>query len=530
MGKRTFLMLAFCWATSLFAQDIYDVNSIQEVKLYFEGDNWDVKLDSLKQLGNDSRLLGTAVINGKRYEKTGVRYKGNSSYFNVRKSRSPKLPFNIKVDFVQKKQKLPGGFSTLKLSNIFRDPSYLREVMSYDIAGKYMPAPRANYAKVYVNDVYLGIYNNTESIDGKFLKKFYGEKKGALIKCDPDWHGKDQPSCPKGDKASLMYLGQDSICYFNLYELKDNSSWKDIIYLTDILNNKPEKLEEVLNVDQTLWMMAFNNLTVNLDSYLGRLCHNYYLYRDTSGMYHPMIWDMNLCFGGFRYTGLGGPLSDEKMQTMSPFVHYKEKNKKRPLITELLGNNFYRKIYAAHINTILEENFSNEAYITRANEIRDLIRPHVEEETNKLYTQEGFEHNLMVSSKADKSNIIGIRQLMKPRSEYLTKHSFLSQPQPVITEVKATDFGDIVAITANIEDTEKAWLCYRYGKFGNFKRIEMFDDSGHNDDAENDGIWGETLKSGKQLQYYIIAEGASTASLSPARASYEFYEVESEEK
>lgn len=530
MIKKAFFLLAFFCATSLSAQKIYDVNNVLEVKLYFEENNWDNILDSLKQMGRDGRLVGKAVINGKNYEKVGVRYKGNSSYFNVRKSGSQKLPFNIKVDFVEKKQKLPGGFSTLKLSNVFRDPSFLREVLAYDIAGQYMPAPRANYAKLFVNDIYLGLYNNTESIDGKFLKEFYGNKKGALIKCDPNWHGKEQQSCPKGDKASLQYLGKDSVCYFSLYELKDNSSWKDVIFLADVLNNKFEDIETVLNVDQTLWMHAFNNITVNLDSYLGRLCHNYYLYKDTFGVYHPMIWDLNLGFGGFRYTGIGGPLSDEKMARMSPFVHYKEKNKKRPLITQLLSNNLYRKIYAAHLNTILEEQFSNGAYIERAKEIQDLIRPHVEADDQKLYAQEGFENNLTVSAKADKSKIIGLAELMEPRIKYLEQHSFLSQPKPVIEEVSAVDYGEIVGISAQIQGNEKAWLFYRYGDFTNFKRIEMFDDGGHNDEVENDGIWGATVKSGKQLQYYVVAESANAAALSPERASFEFYEVTSDEE
>jgi hypothetical protein len=529
MIKKVFFLLAFFGATGLLAQDIYDVKTIQEVKLYFDQDNWNDILDSLKQAGNDDRLVGKAIINGKTYEKIGVRYKGNSSYFNVRKTGSSKLPFNIKVNFKIKKQKLPGGYSTLKLSNVFRDPSYLREVLAYEIAGNYMPAPRANYARVYVNDDYIGLYNNTESVDDAFLKFFYNEKKGALIKCDPNWHTNEENSCKKGDKASLMYLGQDSVCYFHLYELKDHSSWKDIIRLADILNNDPENIEDILNVDQTLWMHAFNNITVNLDSYLGRLCHNYYLYRDTSGVYHPFIWDMNLCFGGFRYTGIGGPLSNEKMQRLSPFVHYKEKNEKRPLITQLLANNLYRKIYAAHIKTILEEQFANGQYLKRGKEIQDLIRADVEAEENKLYSQEGFETNLHISAKADKSNVIGIEELMQPRIDYLKKHALLSQPQPVISNVAALDFGDVVGISAQINDTEKAWLYYRYGTFDNFKRIEMFDDGGHNDEVMGDDIWGATINAGKKLQYYIVAEGSALAALSPERASFEFYEVGEEE-
>ena len=125
--------------------------------------------------------------------------------------------------------------------------------------------------------------------------------------------------------------------------------------------------------------------------------------------------------------------------------------------------------------------------------------------------------------------IIGIAELMAPRVQYLENHGMLNLPQPLISEVTALDFKDFVAVSANIQHTEKAWLYYRHGTFSNFKRIEMFDDGGHNDQVMGDNIWGATVESRKTLQYYIVAEGNATASLSPERASFEFYELGEEE-
>lgn len=524
--RSTFLIFAACFTFArLTAQSIYELSEVMEVRIYFDRPDWDTYLDSLKQLGNDDRLEGQVVVNGIKYEKAGVRYKGNSSYYNVRNTGAAKLPFNIKVNYKNKRQNLPGGYTTLKLSNVFRDPSFLREVLSYEIAGKYMPAPRANFAKVFVNDEFLGLYNNTESVDEIFLRKYFADNSGPLLKCDPNWHAKKIPDCPEGDKASLMYLGEDSTCYMGLYELKTKTGWDDLIYLTKVLNKKSESLEQVMVVDQFLWMLAFNNVLVNLDSYTGRLCHNYYIYRDTLGFYHPIVWDMNLSLGGFRYTGLGSPLSNEKMQRLSPFVHYKQKNHKRPLITILLGNSLYRKIYIAHIRTILHENFSNAAYLKRAEDIRAMIDPLVQEDQSKLYSYEAFQDNVHKSTKAGKSFIIGIEELMSKRTEYLSQHPLLLIMPPVISEVAHIDYGASIAVNAKIEGTQKAWLYYRFGKEGGFSRLEMFDDSGHNDQLEADGIWGGTLEAKPNLQYYIVAEGEKSAALSPERASLEFYGV-----
>ena len=132
--------------------------------------------------------------------------------------------------------------------------------------------------------------------------------------------------------------------------------------LTQALENQDQALDKSLNIDETLWMLAFNNVLVNLDSYTGRLCHNYYLYEDSAGLFHPIIWDLNMSFGGFRFLDEGRQLTNEELQTISPFAHYKEKNEKRPLITNLLNEPLYRKIYTAHVKTILEDHFSNDAY------------------------------------------------------------------------------------------------------------------------------------------------------------------------
>lgn len=506
----------------------YDLENILEVRLYFKQDNWHNLLDSLKQAGNDERLEGDVEINGKRFEGVGVRYKGNSSYNSVRKY-SDKLPFNIKLDYKEKKHELSDGFETLKLSNVFRDPSYLREVLSYEIAGRYMPAPKANFAKLYVNGEYLGLYNNTESVDKKFLKDNFGNKDGTLVKCDPNWKAAGSSRCPEGEKSSLMYLGKDSICYMRYYEMKSDYGWQDMVDLATMLHFEPDSIEQILDVDQTLWMLAFNNVLVNLDSYTGRFCHNYYLYRDEVGIFHPIVWDMNLSFGGFRYTGLGKPLSNSDMQTMSPFIHYKQKNTKRPLITNLMGIDLYRKVYVAHMRTILNDYFVDSTYIKRAEEIQGLIDKAVAADSSKLYEYGEFKKNLAESAKAGESTIIGIAELMGKRTEYLMDHPLIKTDAPVISKVTHDDLGSAIVVNSTIQGTTKAWLMYRFGTQGTFKRVELFDDGWHNDVDEGDQIWGGTIEEiieGQPFQYYIIAEGEKAAALSPERASKEFYVLE----
>ncbi len=520
MQKFFWLSLGLLLAMEAFAQDIYQIDQVQEVRLVFQRPDWEKALDSLKDKDEDERLLADLVFNGVKYPNVGVRYKGNSSFNGVRKQGSNKLPLNIKVNYRNKKQSLPGGYSSLKLSNVFRDPSFLREVLSYEIAGKYMHAPRANYAKVYVNDHYLGLYNSSESVDSRFLNTKFGNSNGVLVKCDPVWNSQAPGNCPAGNSSSLVYQGEDTLCYQPFYELKSSGGWKDLVALTNTLNNDPENVDRLLNVDQTLWMLAFNNVLVNLDSYSGMLCHNYYLYRDTFGVFHPVVWDMNLSFGGFRYAEGGKALSNEEMQKLSPFLHYR--NEKRPLISKLLSNKFYRKVFLAHMRTIINENFSNDAFTQRAKALHNLIAPHVESDDNKLYDFEYFRLNLHQTATLEDQEIIGLTELMGPRLGYLSAHPLLNIEELRINNVEHQKGADELLIKAQVAGAEAVWLYYRQKDKGNFQRLPMINGAASGD-AERP--WQVNIPAVKDVQYYLVAEGDKTAVLSPERASMEFYEV-----
>jgi spore coat protein CotH len=496
----------------------YDLYHIPEIKLYFEQDDWVERLEEMKK-GEGGRIEARLLIDGEEYEEVGARFKGNSSFNRASRSESSKLPWNIKLNHRQKKQSLPDGQQKIKLANVFGDPSFLREILAYDLARQYMPAPQANFAKVFVNDEYVGLYSNTEAVDEAFLESRFDEKKGVLFKCDPqDWEEESPEKCKEGEYSSLAFLGTDSVCYYPYYELKSKTGWKELIQLARALE-KEKGIEDWINVDMTLWMHAFNNAIVNLDSYSGLLCHNYYLYRDATGRFYPLIWDLNLAFGGFRRDGAKkGSLSVQEMMEMSPFLHFR--NEKRPLISKLLANPRYRKWYVAHLRTIYEENFANGKLLEQARDLEQFVRYYVQTDKNQLYSFEDFQKNFNETIQVDGLQVAGLTELIKGRSEHLGKHPLLTLPRPTIDPPLYYSLEDRLIVSCKVADATSVSLFYRTMPGENFQELAMLDDGQHDDGEAGDGMFGISLEYLKGTEFYIVAENEKTARFEPSAAPY----------
>lgn len=515
--------------SSLFAQDFYDMNKIQEIKIYFTQPNWNSLLvTAAASTAEPFTFCQKVIINGTVFDSVGVKYKGNSSFSATR----VKNPWHIELDNVKSQDYQ--GYKDIKLANIFSDPSAVREALSYDLMQPYTNLPRANYAKVWVNDVLIGLYTNTEAVTKSFCKKHFSSSDGnILVKCTP-------PSLMggSGGASSLVYLGTDSVSYRSSYEVTTDFGWKQLINLCDTLNNKTAEIEKVLDVDHTLWMLAFNILFVNLDSYTGSFTQNYYLWRDDNNRFSPVIWDLNMSFGGFPGgigggAGPGSNLDSLAMAKLSPFTH--ETNTAKPLISKLLANDRFRKMYIAHLRTMNNEMFKSGKYRTRGEAIRQIIDVDFQNDPNKLTTYAQFKTNFYYGSigsgGAGGGNAPGIVSLVENKIKYLDTLAVMKAVPPTITNIAATQtarLNDSIWITSRVtgNTANGVLLGYRTSHDGFFQRIPLFDDGLHHDGAANDGVFGVGLKMKTlNLEYYIWAENSAAGIFSPERAEHEYYSV-----
>jgi len=499
-------------------QSFYDINTINTIEITFEESNWDYLLDQLVTAGEEGRLIGTVLLNGQFYDSVGVRYKGNSSY----NANQVKNPLNIKLDHIINDQTIE-GYGTLKLANVFKDPSFIRETMSYEIAHNYMPASQSNYTNVYINGTHLGLYTSDQSVDKFFMRTHFGSDENTLVKGEITSSGGGPPS-----GGVWEYYGEDSSSYYSLYDMKSDYGWDELIDFLDILNNNNELVDEVLNIDNHLWFLAFSNLLVNLDGPINNP-QNYYLYKDDNGRFNPMPWDLNESFGVFTNHQTLGQLGISQLQQFSPFANLNENV--FPIISKILSNETYRKVYVAHMKTIIEEYFENGYYETRALEIQGIIDADVQADQNKFYTYSNFTSNLYNQvGGGPQGGIIGIVQLMDARVNYLNSLSDFQYDAPEITHVEHTpeiiSSGTEIWFNATIDNEVDVYLAYRSNSHGVFEKALMYDDGNHEDGQSGDGVYGVSLVAGStDIQYYIYAENSNAVKFSPARAEYEFYSI-----
>ena len=306
--NRLMLILICCFVfTTTRAQttgnQLFD-NSLHEIKIYFQEDDfWQILTDNYEQgawggIPIPYLLATKIIIDGIETDSVGVRQKGFSSHFS---SNDFKKSLKIDLDRFVESQTFD-GLKKINLHNGVGDPSFLRDVLCYDmIRTTGIPAPRTAHTRLYLNDIYWGVYLVVEQIDKTFLSEHFSDNDGNLYK-NIGW-------------SSLHWAGNNPEPYQQDFELKTNETendWSDFIELVDVINNStdeafPQSIQQVFNVPGYLRVLAIDIFNNNWDSYIehGR---NYYLYHHPDdGQFHWLPWDYNLAMGG-TFNTEGSPI------------------------------------------------------------------------------------------------------------------------------------------------------------------------------------------------------------------------------
>lgn len=500
---------------------LYDESVIRDVHLTFPQSNWWQLLKDNYE--SETEIPATMVVDGVTYDSVGVRFRGNTSYQAV--PNSDKKPFAISLDFVHEDQKLM-GYKTLRMPNCHEDESFMREMFYLHQIRKYVPAAKAAYVNLYLNDQSWGVYPNVQQLNKDFFKEWFFSKDGSSWRADVETTGGGPGGGGWGDgTAGLNYLGADTALFKKYYTLKfteRNEPWKDLLEACYTLNkvpvaSLPDSLPSKFDVDRTLWFLASEILFSDEDSYVYKGKMDYYIYWEAeTGRLTPIEYDGN------------SVMSNTNAQNWSPF--YNETKVNYPLMNKIFAVPEYRQRYLAHLRTMINEAYDTASANAIIENFRSMIDSLVQKDPKKLYTYTQFQ-----------SEVTFLKNFIANRKKYLLTNSEVNQTAPVLSEVahysdatawKNPQENQQVIVKAKGQHTSgilRMNLYYSDQLTGNFIKLAMTDDGQNGDDTAGDGIYAAPIpgfKGSTWVRYYVeaIADNtAKTAQYEPAGAEHDVY-------
>lgn len=509
---------------------LFDEDSLRTIELEFYMQDYHSYLVNAWFYNPSERIPARLTLNGVLHDSVGVRYKGNSTFCLPNDVFSPKVPYNIDMNYFIGGQKLL-KYKKVKLANAWMDATFLKQIVASNIYRRYLPTGESNLVKLNVQGNYVGLYVNDESINKQFLSKHFNEKSGPLFKCDNIDRFCDTANAPTAMPPNLFYMGDDSTLYYNSYDIKSEYGWKEFINLMKTIDLDFQNIDSVLNVDRTLWAFAVNQVIANLDCYNTYYVHNYYMYQTKDGLFQMIPWDLDNSFVGaimgWDYWNPSNVYEYDPYYTGGPYTGPSgtpQPWEARPLLFKLLNDPYYRKVYSAHMRTIIEESLDTAQIRVNIENLQSLAYNAASQDNNKVFTMNEYYNNTESAIWAAFNwGFGGILSTVNERKQFLLNHPEISLIPPQISNVYVNN-GLVTAEVFNANTVEIMATTSEYNsKFNSFL---MYDDGTNGDLLANDGVYTADLPfqfSGLDVKFYIRSENDDAIKLSPQRAEYEFY-------
>jgi CotH kinase protein len=254
-----------------------------------------------------SYRAGAVTVDGQTFEGVGVRIKGgcgSSRDF----SQKPSLKINLSwddpdVDGCPEGRRFLGQ-RTLTLNNGVQDPSAKHEMMGYRLyraAG--VPAPRVAHAWVRVNGQDYGLYQLVETIDRRFLSRFFENNDGMMYEA-AYWCDLLAENVPTEETESASCFEREftpNVCDGETQVGADPMTWQplhDFVADLDVLaGDYYPSVRDRVAFDTLLSMWAVDAVIAHWDGYGYIIINNYRVYHDpSSDLWSILPWGIDQTF------------------------------------------------------------------------------------------------------------------------------------------------------------------------------------------------------------------------------------------
>ena len=166
-------------ATTASEFDPFITDRVVTVRIVMEESAWTYCLENPLA---EEYVKADLWYDGELLSNVAVRTKGNSSLRTVAGTGTSRYSLKVDLNFFNAARNL-GGVKKLNFNNGFSDPTLIREFMSYELFRQMgVPAPRASFVDLWVNDMHMGVYTMVEQVDKSFLSQHFSDANGNLYK------------------------------------------------------------------------------------------------------------------------------------------------------------------------------------------------------------------------------------------------------------------------------------------------------------------------------------------------------------
>lgn len=360
---------------------LFDRTKVHTVDILMQ--DWDAFLESASE---EEYSPCTLVIDGEQFANVGLRAKGNNSRRLTEEYGLDR--YSLKVEFDHYVFGSYYGLDKFSLDSAFQDNSYMKNWISYDMmAHMGVPAPLCSYAWVRVNGQDWGLFLAIEEPEEGFARRNFGADYGKLYK--PDYRSLNAENAD----VHLRYSGEAFENYDNIFRHAKfpitDADKQRVINALQVLSTG-ENLPTAIDVDAVLRYFTVQVFVVNLDSYLGKTGHNYFLYEE-DGILSILPWDYNLAFATYSL-GMPDPINDATLYVNYPIntPASGEIMRKRPLYHNLMKNDSYYAQYHAYFDLLLASYFENGYFASFVEDTRAMIAPYIEKDPTAFCSYEDF--------------------------------------------------------------------------------------------------------------------------------------------
>lgn len=361
---------------------LFDASRVHTLNIQVE--DWDAFLESAPE---EEYIPATVEIDGETFRQVGLRAKGNNS---LRLTEEYGLSrYSLKLEFDHYTDGSYHGLDKLSLDSSFQDNSYLKTWLAFDIMEFLgVATPLRSFVWVTVNGQPWGLFLAVEEPEESFARRNFGADHGQLYK--PDYRSLNDENAD----VHLRYTGDFFDSYDNIFRnAKFDPSDEDKRRVIQALKtlDSGENLEEAVNVEQVLRYFTVQVFVVNMDSYLGKTGHNYFLYEE-DGRLSILPWDYNLAFATYSL-GMPDPVNDSTLYVNYPIntPASGEIMRKRPLYHNLMKVDAYFEQYHRYFDQLLAGYFESGRFERFAAWTRELIAPYVKNDPTAFCSYEDFQ-------------------------------------------------------------------------------------------------------------------------------------------